>query len=311
MLRELGQKQGLPMLVQLAHKVEAVVRDGVVSGADPFQKVKGMISAMLSKLSQQMEDETTHKIYCDKELKDSAKHKAVKETLQDKITTKIDTQSSRSMNLKGQVATLQAQLVENNQVQKEVDELRRNEHAEFAKVKPDLENGISGVKKALKVLRDFYSQDEDTSQSGAAGGAGAGVIGMLEVVESDLTKSLASLVEEEEGSQASYEEQTREGKVAKAMKDKEVTFKMKEAKGLDKSTSESSSDLDGVMTELDAIRQWNSRIQQECVAKPDSFEERRKRQTQMVEGLRNGLEVLGGKALLLQGSKRLRGIQRD
>merc|ERR1719199_1947494 len=109
---------------------------------------------------------------------------------------------------------------------------------------------------------------------------------MLEVIASDFTKNLAAL-EEEETAQAAYEQQTHENQIAKTIKEKEVTFKTKEASALDKSTSESSSDLDGVQTELDAINQYYGKIQQECIAKPDTYQERVKRQEQELKGLKD------------------------
>jgi len=315
MVRKLGQTQNLPYFIQMGHKMDAMIRSGVVSGVDPFKKVKGMLTTMLDRIVKQMEEEASHKVYCDKEMSETQKHKDTKESLEEKLSTKIDTQTSRSMNLKRLVATLQKELLANQKVQKEMDRMRHEENAIFKKTKPELDMGLEGVKKALKVLREYYSQDEDKSQdaAGGAGGAGAGVIGMLEVIESDFSKGIASLLAEEDAAQAAYEGQTRENKAAKAIKDQEVVFKTKEASSLDKSTSESSTDLDGVQTELDAIREYFGKIQQECVAKPDSYEERRKRQETTLQGLQDAAQVLEGKAVLLQGgsARSLRGIQRD
>jgi len=305
MVQHLGQSQKLPSLVQLAHKMDSVIRTSMVSGVDPFKKVKDMISTMLSKLVKQMEEETSHKVYCDKEMSETKKHQGIKEALEEKLTTKIDTQTSRSMNLKRQVAELQKELLANSKTQKDMDSMRQEEHAVFEKTKPELEQGLEGVKKALKVLREYYSQDEDKPQ--AKGGAGGGVISMLEVIESDFSKGLASLVAQEETSQGEYEAQTAENQKAKAIKEKDVVFKTTERKGLDKSTSESSADLDGVQNELDAINEYYAKIQEECVAKPDSYEERRKRQQQTLQGLQDAAQILEGKAALIQGSRRMRG----
>merc|ERR1719183_608822 len=103
---------------------------------------------------------------------------------------------------------------------------------------------------------------------------------MLEVIETDFSKGLAALEAQEETSQAEYEKQTHENNEAKKIKETDVMIKIKEAKSLDKSTAESSTDLDGVQSELDAINEYFGKIQEECVAKPDTYEERRKRQQQ-------------------------------
>jgi hypothetical protein len=303
---QLGREQHASALVQMAKKMESVVRNSMVSGIDPFQKVKSMLASMLEHLTKQMEDEATHKAYCDKEMSDTKKHKDVKKALEDKLQTKIDTQTSHSMNLKRQVADLQRNLLAIQQTQKEMGAMRSEEHALYQKTKPELELGLDGVKKALKVLREYYSQEEDKEHD-AASGAGAGVISMLEIVESDFAKGIAALEDQEETARTDYEAQTRENNKAKAIKEQDVIFKTKEAKSLEKSTAESSTDLDGVQTELDAIREYFNKIQEECVAKPDTYQERRKRQQQTLQGLQDAAQILEGRAALVQSMARLRG----
>jgi len=306
-VKELGKTQHMPILLDLAHQLESVIRNSAISGADPFAKVKGMINSMLGHLTKQMEDEASHKAYCDKEMSDTTKSKDVKEGLVDKLTTRIDTQSSASMSLKEQVSGVQKELFNIMKIQEELDAMRKQEHALFSRTKPELQQGQEGIKKALQVLRQYYSQDDD-KPSGAQDGAGGTIIGLLEVVESDFAKGIANMQEEEESSQAQYEKQTNENKVEVALKQEEVTFKTKEIKGLSKSTAESSSDLDGVQTELDAVNEYYRKIQEECVAKPEPYEERRKRQDTTLQGLQDALQILGGGAALdQQSARRLRG----
>jgi len=304
LLRKLGQRQNSTSLAQMAHKLESIIRASSVSGVDPFKKVKDMISGMLGKLEKMMEEEASHKVYCDKEMTETKKNKAMKEAEVEKLRTKLDTQTSRSMHLKREITELQKEILANIKAQKEISELREKEHAFFEETKPKIELGLEGVKKALKVLREYYSQDD---KGNSAGGASSGVMSMLEVIESDFAKGLAGMVAQEESSQAEYEKQTRDNTEAKALKDQGVIFKTKEMKALDKSTAESSTDLDGVQSELDAINEYFAKIQEECVAKPDTYEERRKRQEQTLQGLREAQEILEGRAALLQYSRRMRG----
>jgi len=309
-VKQLGQAQKMPTLIQMANKMQAVVRNSMVAGQDPFKRVRSMVSSMLNKLNKQMEDEAGQKEYCDKEMGESKKNKELKEGEVEKLTTRIDTQSSDSMNLKEQVAELQKELVANQKTQKEMNKMRQGEHGLFKKTRPQLEMGLSGVKKALKVLREYYSQDEDSEKSsGANQGGGVGVINMLEVVESDFSKNIAALLEEEETAQKAYEEQSSENARAKALKEQAAISKTREAKSLDKATSESSTDRDGVQSELDAVNEYFAKIQQECVAKAEPHEERRKRQQETLKGLKDAAETLAASdapGLLQQGSRRSR-----
>merc|ERR1719504_248093 len=86
--------------------------------------------------------------------------------------------------------------------------MRKEEHALALKTKPELEQGREGIKKALKVLRKYYSQEDDKSHDAQDSG-GTSIIGMLEVVESDIAKAIANLDEQEDSSQAQYEERRK------------------------------------------------------------------------------------------------------
>lgn len=133
---------------------------------------------------------------------------------------------------------------------------------------------------------------------------------MLEVIESDLAKGLTILETEENTAEKEYNEQTAENKQAKALKEQAIVMKTKEVKGLGKSISEASTDLDGVQTELDAVNEYWAKIQEECVAKPDTYEEKRKRQEATLQGLQEAMTILGGRAALVQAPRHMRGSYR-
>merc|ERR1719395_276206 len=101
--------------------------------------------------------------------------------------------------------------------------------------------GIEGVKKALSVLKEYYAKD---ASHGAAEGAGSGIIGLLEVAESDFTKGLTEMTAEEETAASDYEAYCKEDEIATVKKQQDVKYKTKEAAGLDKNAAELSTDLE-------------------------------------------------------------------
>merc|ERR1711937_1028113 len=103
---------------------------------------------------------------------------------------------------------------------------------------------------ALKILRDYYDQ-----QDGHSEGASTGIISMLEVVESDFSKSLAELTSNEATSQRDYESQTKENTLAKEAKEKEIRYKNKEALQMDNNVASLTSDLENAQAEIDGLRQ--------------------------------------------------------
>merc|ERR1719217_1803852 len=96
--------------------------------------------------------------------------------------------------------------------------------------------GIEGVKKALSVLKEYYAKADKSH--GAAEGAGSGIIGLLEVCESDFTKGLTEMTAQEETAAADYKAYTKQDQIDVAAKGQDVKYKTKEAAGLDKSVSE-------------------------------------------------------------------------
>merc|ERR1719420_2353310 len=103
-----------------------------------------------------------------------------------------------------------------------------------------MEQGLEGIKLALKVLREYYGG------GGGAQGAGGGIISMLEVIEADFTKGLEEIITVEEEAVKEYEKQTQENDIAKTTKTQDVKYKTKEAKSLDKSVAEMTSDRAGL-----------------------------------------------------------------
>jgi len=310
-LRRLATGAHSAALVALSNHVSQAIRRSAVTGGDPFDKVKSLLDAMLTKLLDEAESEATKKAYCDKELAESQANKENKETDVEELTTKIDLMTASSKKLKEEVANLGKELATLYQTQGEMDKLRAEERGIYEKNKPVMEQGLEGIKTALRVLRDYYAIDDKSHH--AKEGAGGGVIGMLEVVESDFTKNIAEMTSAEETAESEYEDVTKENEIDKAAKEQDAKHKTAQHVQLDKSISEMSADRIGAQEELDAVKEYFGSIQKECIAKPDPYDERKKRREEEIAGLKEAMGTLQGEAALLQRStlhKTLRGAGR-
>merc|ERR1740121_3548505 len=116
-----------------------------------------------------------------------------------------------------------------------MDKLRQQEKEAFAENKAVLEKGLAGVKKALKVLRDYYASD---SSHDSAQGAGNGIIELLEVVEADFSKNLAQITSDEDQSAAEYEAVSKENELDRTLKEQDVKYKTKESNELERTIKE-------------------------------------------------------------------------
>jgi len=311
LIRDLARKQGSTELAQLAARMGSAMSLSSKLGEEPFAKIKGLIQDMVEKLEKEAEADATHKAFCDKELAETNEKKADKTAEIGKLSTQIDKMSARSSQLKEEVAALEKALSELASSQAEMDKIRAEEKETYASNQADMEQGLKGVKLALKVLKEYYAK-EDKAHA-AAEGAGAGILGLLEVVESDFTKGLAEMTATEESAQAAYETETKENEIEKTTKQQDVKYKTKESTELDKTVAETSSDRAGVQEELDAVLAYLKNIEEKCIAKAETFEERKARFEAELAGLKEALRVLEEETALLQrGSERvqLRGVRR-
>merc|ERR1712187_551413 len=188
------------------------------------------------------------------------------------------------------------------------DKLRGEENAAFGESKAELEKGITGVQAALKVLKDYYASEGKSHN--AADGSASGIIGLLEVVEADFSKNLAQITADEEAAVAEYEQVSKENEIEKTTKEQDVKYKTKESKELDKTSGELSADRSGVQTELDAVLEYLAKIEDECIAKAETYAERKERREAEIAGLKQALNILESETSLVQqhvARKTLRG----
>jgi predicted nucleic acid-binding Zn-ribbon protein len=315
MVKKLARDHHSTALAQLASRIASVIRYGNADGEDVFGKVKGLISDMIAKLEAEAKAEATEKAYCDEEMSKTESKKGELEGVISKLTSKIDLAAAKSAELKEEVKSLQAELATLAKQQMEMDSIRAEEKAAYDNAKADLELGISGVQKALGVLKDYYGagagdfdafmqQPAKPKLHTKASGAGGSIIDILEVVESDFTKNLAAEETQEADAIAVYEKTTQDNKLATTMKSQDVKYKTQEYKGLDKSISELSGDRDTTNTELSAVLEYYAKLKERCIAKPETYEERKARREAEIEGLKQALEILENETAFMQRGKR-------
>merc|ERR1719261_1275651 len=142
-------------------------------------------------------------------------------------------------------------------------------------------------------------------------GHGEAILDLLDVVETDFSRSLAQAQADEDTSQAEYESTSQKNKEDKIQKEMDVKYKSKEIVRLEKSLAQLTSDLNNMRSEYVAVLDYLKSLTEKCVAKPESYEERKRRREAEIAGLKEALRILTEEAAMMQmGKGSLRGVRR-
>merc|ERR1711920_926727 len=94
-------------------------------------------------------------------------------------------------------------------------------------------------------------------------------------------------------------------KQSKAIKSKDVEYKTQESKNLDTAVAELSETREATDKELSAVLEYYGKVKERCIAKPETYEERKARRESEIAGLKEALAILNEEtaASLLQARK--------
>merc|ERR1719355_529924 len=287
-IEQLGRKLHSTALVSLAYR----------AASDPFGKIRSMIENMIAKLLQEAAEEATQKAFCDTEIGESTKSKDEKQGKLDKVNSRLEKAESTIASLTDQITTLSKEVAESDAALAEATALRTKEKTTFTAVEKDLSESQEACAAATEVLREYY-EGASFIQTGQKAkiqadeqGDGSGILGMLEVAESDFAQGLAEARTVEGTAQSEYDKMKDEATMLKATKTMEIKGKQSEVKSLKVTVTDLSSDKDALTGELDAVLAYLDKLKPQCEVKVPSYAERKAAREQEIEGLKNALEVL-------------------
>merc|ERR1719487_3037714 len=124
------------------------------------------------------------------------------------------------------------------------------------------------------------------------GGSSKGVVGMLEVIESDFARLEAETTAEEEEAANAYDTFMADSKASKEQKHKDEFDKklLKDKKEFEKKHVDE--DLATTQEELDAALAYYDKLKPECIEVKVSYEERVKMREEEIESLKEAYKIL-------------------
>merc|ERR1719333_1151171 len=272
---------------------------------DPFQKVKKMIKDLIVRLMEEANEEAEHKGCCDTELSTNEQTRKEKTDSVETLHAEIDQLESSIAKLTEDIKDLTQAVAELDAAMAKATKLRQEEKAKNTETISDAEAAQTAVAQALTVLKEFYAkageataliqQPEifDKPYQGMQADNG-GVVGMLEVIESDFARLESDTKAAEATAQKEYDEFMTDSKVDKSEKSTDIEHK--EAKKQDESQTLTvkKEDLEGTQKELDAALAYFDKLKPSCVDSGVSYEDRVARRKEEIESLKEALQMLSG-----------------
>jgi len=284
-------------------------------GSDPFVKIRKMIQDMITKLTEEAQEEAEHKGFCDSELASNKQTRDDKTTQADTLTANIEQMTAEAQKLATEIGELSADVAASDAAVAEATKIREAEKTKNTETVEDAKVAKAAVEKALQILKDFYEKaagatafiqvrssvqkqmpetfDEPFTGTGGEGG----VIGMLEVILSDFERLEAETTEEELTSAKEYETFMADSAEDKETKTGAIKDKTARKTGLESDTAQAKKDLKSTNEELDAALAYFEKLKPSCVDAGESYEERVARRKEEIESLGEALKILEGEGI--------------
>jgi len=298
-LRIQGQRLNSRVLSALAVRV----------ADDPFTKVKKMIKDLIVRLMEEANEEAEHKGWCDTELSTNEQTRKEKTEAVETLHAEIDQLEASIAKLTQDITDLTKAVAELDAAMAEATTLRQEEKATNEVTIKDSQDAQTAVAQALTVLKEFYAKAGEATallqQQPAAPeifdapytgmqSENGGVVGMLEVIQSDFARLEADTKASEASAQKEYDEFMTDSKVDKEGKTTDIEHKTAKKQDEEQALVVKNEDLEGTQKELDAALAYYEKLKPSCVDAGVSYEERVQRRQDEIKSLQEALRILNG-----------------
>jgi len=295
-------------LSEQAKKLNSRVLEAAAAHAqdDPFKKVKKMIKDLIVRLMEEANEEAEHKGWCDTELSTNEQTRKEKTEAVETLHAEIDQLQASIAKLTEDISELTKAVAELDAAMAKATKLRQEEKATNTETISDAQEAQTAVAQALTVLKEFYAKaaeatafvqqkpeifDKPYKGMNAEGG---GVVGMLEVIESDFARLESDTKASEATAQKEYDDFMTDSKVDKSQKSTDIEHKTAKKQDESQALTTKKNDLEGTQKELDAALAYFDKLKPSCVDSGVSYEDRVARRKEEIESLQEALKILNG-----------------
>lgn len=308
LLKGKGQELKSTLLTSLASRI----------ADDPFAKVKKLIQELIERLLTEAANEADQKGWCDKAIADAKQKRTyAAEEIAD-LNVKMAKLEALSDKLGEELDELAKGIAELKASRAEAEKVRSEEKAENAHTVSEAKAGLSAVTQAIDILDKFYKTAakaeveyslaqgpaDDAPDAGFKNGEAykgaqaesGGIIGMLEVIQSDFERTIKeTIADEKKAEQEHLEFMTETGK---SLAEKEVA--QKEKQKLKDETDSNFNDAEDEMSSqtkilVTAIKELME-LKPACIDTGMSYADRVALREEEIAALKKALCILGAYA---------------
>jgi len=269
------------------------------------------VKDLIVKLMEEANAEVEAKGYCDKELATNKITRKEKTEAVVLLTSEIDELTASVAALAEQMTELTKAISELDAAVAEATEIRGTENAKNSETVKDAQGAQVAVAQALSVLNEFYAKAATATsftQSGAKaepeifsdepykgmGAESGGVVGMIEVIQSDFARLEAETSAAEAEAKKQYDEFIQDSKVDKVQKSADLDHATGSKQDQEQELQEKKVDLEGTQKEMDAALAYYEKLKPTCVNAGGSYEDTVAQRKEEIESLQEALRILNG-----------------
>jgi len=267
--------------------------------SDPFAEVKTLVSGLITKLQSQMAESQSKKAFCDKEIgaAELARNDASKAIKL--LNTELASTEARRDSLAEDAKELDAAVKALDTKKKELVQIRSEEAGEAAETISESAAALKGVKQAKQVIANFYSkaskatallQKPDEAYKGSQG-ASKGIIGTLEVIESDFERTMSDAKAGNATATKEHQKILNDMSVSKAEKLKSKEFKTNFGLEANQTISDDTSNMQGETSKLKSALLQLKMMEQKCGVGV-TYEARKAQRAEEMQALEDAISAI-------------------
>jgi len=309
-------------LQEAAMRLDSAVLKGaaarVMVSADHFVKVRGLIKDLIQKLKDDAKSEAEQKSFCDKAMKKAVDDRDAGSTKKEAQNAKLTSEKADKERLTQEIADLAAKMAENAKALNEAAELRDGEKTENEETIQSAEDGKTAIEYALNTLNDFYKsafvqtaakftpkdsdRDGNTFEDLAPGGTGEdyhgaqgaakGIVGIMEVIASDFTRTIKTVTDQEADAQSEFEKFEKDNSDDTKQAQDDTDAKDKSLKEAESNILDATSDLKDAVALYDSGMDKLDDLKASCVEGEETWEERAAARKKEIEALKDAANIL-------------------